>query len=50
LHSYGFTQGVLLALAVFVVSQLAIIGAGLLPKELWRGYRDEEIVEAEAVE
>ena len=30
LHSYGFTSGVLLLLAGFVVSQLAIIAAGWL--------------------
>ena len=32
LHSYGFTEGVLLALGLFVISQLVIIGIGLLPK------------------
>ena len=35
LHSYGFTEGVLLALGIFVVSQLAIIGIGLLPMQAW---------------
>ncbi|MEQ8790576.1 MAG: cytochrome c biogenesis protein CcsA [Pirellulaceae bacterium] len=29
LHSYGFTEGVLLALGLFVVSQLLIIGVGI---------------------
>ncbi|MFM9959596.1 MAG: cytochrome c biogenesis protein CcsA [Planctomycetaceae bacterium] len=32
LHSYGFTEGVLLALGLFVVSQLLIMGIGCLPK------------------
>jgi ABC-type transport system involved in cytochrome c biogenesis permease subunit len=41
LHSYGFTEGVALALALFVVSQLAIIGVGSLPKRLWLSYRAE---------
>jgi ABC-type transport system involved in cytochrome c biogenesis permease subunit len=35
LHSYGFTEGVLLALGVFVGSQLLLIVAGMLPKSLW---------------
>ncbi len=35
LHSYGFTEGVLLTLGVFVVTQLAIIVMGSLPKEMW---------------
>ena len=39
LHSYGFTNGVLLALGLFVVSQLAVIAAGCLPKEAWWSYR-----------
>ncbi|GIW95211.1 MAG: hypothetical protein KatS3mg110_3252 [Pirellulaceae bacterium] len=30
LHSYGFTEGVLLALGLFVLSQLAVIAAGAL--------------------
>jgi ABC-type transport system involved in cytochrome c biogenesis permease subunit len=36
LHSYGFTEGVLLVLGLFVVSQLAIIGIGLLPRRWWQ--------------
>jgi len=35
LHSYGFTEGVLLALSVFVLSQLTIMGLGMLPREMW---------------
>jgi ABC-type transport system involved in cytochrome c biogenesis permease subunit len=35
LHSYGFTEGVLLALGLFVGSQLLIVGMGCLPKNLW---------------
>jgi ABC-type transport system involved in cytochrome c biogenesis permease subunit len=41
LHSYGFTEGVALALAVFVASQLGAIVLGSLPKDLWRSYRAE---------
>ncbi|HVX11820.1 MAG TPA: cytochrome c biogenesis protein CcsA [Pirellulales bacterium] len=41
LHSYGFTEGVALALAIFVVSQLAVIGVGSLPKRLWLSYHAE---------
>lgn len=36
LHSYGFTEGIALALTLFVASQLAVIGVGSLPKRLWR--------------
>jgi ABC-type transport system involved in cytochrome c biogenesis permease subunit len=36
LHSYGFTEGVLLALAIVCASQLALIGAGLVPLRYWR--------------
>ncbi len=41
LHSYGFTDGVLLALGLFVLSQLALIGAGLLPTRHWWSYSAE---------
>ena len=36
LHSYGFTDGVLLALGLFVLSQFAVAAMGCLPKSLWR--------------
>ncbi len=39
LHSYGFTEGVLLALLLFVVSQVGVIVAGCLPKDLWWSFR-----------
>lgn len=42
LHSYGFTEGVLLALGLFVLSQLALILAGCLPTSLWWSYRAEQ--------
>jgi len=42
LHSYGFTEGVLLALGIFVASQLAIIGLGLLPKTMWWSFAGQE--------
>jgi len=35
LHSYGFTDGVLLALGLFILSQLGVIALGLLPKAKW---------------
>jgi ABC-type transport system involved in cytochrome c biogenesis permease subunit len=35
LHSYGFTEGVLLWLGIFVASQLLVIALGCLPKTLW---------------
>jgi len=39
LHSYGFTDGVLLALGIFVASQLVLIFAGMLPTSMWLSYQ-----------
>ncbi|MCC7085657.1 MAG: cytochrome c biogenesis protein CcsA [Pirellulales bacterium] len=39
LHSYGFTEGVLVALGIFCLSQLAMIGIGLLPLRFWASFR-----------
>lgn len=36
LHSYGFTEGVLMLLACFAISQLAIIGLAWIPVRYWR--------------
>ena len=36
LHSYGFTEGVLLNLSLFILFQLVIIGIGLVPPRNWR--------------
>ncbi len=35
LHSYGFTEGIALALVLFVASQLLIIALGCLPRHRW---------------
>jgi ABC-type transport system involved in cytochrome c biogenesis permease subunit len=42
LHSYGFTEGVLLALGAFVATQIAIIIVGCLPLSWWVSFRDSE--------
>jgi ABC-type transport system involved in cytochrome c biogenesis permease subunit len=39
LHSYGFTEGVLKTLGIFIGTQLLVIAMGALPKELWMSYR-----------
>ncbi|MBI3469327.1 MAG: cytochrome c biogenesis protein CcsA, partial [Planctomycetes bacterium] len=39
LHSYGFTEGVLRALGLFVLSQLALIALGSMPRERWWSFR-----------
>ena len=39
LHSYGFTEGMLQKLGIFVVSQLAIIALATLPRHLWMSSR-----------
>jgi len=35
LHSYGFTEGVLLMLSLFCITQLIVGALGCLPKQLW---------------
>ncbi len=41
LHSYGFTEGRLYWLIVFVLSQLLIVSIGLFPKDMWRSFRKD---------
>jgi ABC-type transport system involved in cytochrome c biogenesis permease subunit len=45
LHSYGFTEGVLLVLGGFVASQLAIILIAALPQKAWWSFRRRTIDE-----
>ncbi len=49
LHSYGFTDGVTLAIAVVVAIQFTIIGIGLLPTRNWRSFRSPEPPVAEMI-
>jgi ABC-type transport system involved in cytochrome c biogenesis permease subunit len=42
LHSYGFTEGVLVTLRNFIYIQLVLIGAGCLPKKLWRSFQEND--------
>jgi hypothetical protein len=39
LHSYGFMDRAFGPLIGFIVSQLVIIGLGLIPLKYWRGIR-----------
>lgn len=39
LHSYGFTSGVAAALLLFGLSQVLLIGLGMLPIRLWRSFQ-----------
>jgi ABC-type transport system involved in cytochrome c biogenesis permease subunit len=39
LHSYGFTEGVLMALGAYCLTQLVVAGLGCLPKESWWSLR-----------
>ncbi len=41
LHSYGFTEGVLRTLGIFVFSQLGVILLGILPTQWWLSHRNE---------
>jgi ABC-type transport system involved in cytochrome c biogenesis permease subunit len=38
LHSYGFTEGAFVRLALFVVSQFVFIAIGMLPTRFWRSF------------
>jgi ABC-type transport system involved in cytochrome c biogenesis permease subunit len=40
LHSYGFTSAAFQWLLTFVISQLVIIGLGLVPQRYWRSFRE----------
>jgi len=42
LHSYGFTEGALLALGAFVVSQLIVVGIGCMPRDKWLSFQGRE--------
>ena len=42
LHSYGFMDQAFGPLIGFIVSQLAIIGLGLIPLRYWRGIRSRQ--------
>jgi hypothetical protein len=39
LHSYGFNNSLILLCRYFWVSQLFLIGAGLLPLKVWYAYQ-----------
>jgi hypothetical protein len=39
LHSYGFTEGVLFWLGMFVAAQMALIGLGCIPKRYWPSFK-----------
>jgi hypothetical protein len=47
LHSYGFTEGILLALGVAVVVHLGIMTIGCLPKEMWASSKESILSEGE---
>jgi ABC-type transport system involved in cytochrome c biogenesis permease subunit len=38
LHSYGFMEGALWWLGAFVISQLVLIGVGVLPMKMWKTF------------
>ncbi len=49
LHAYGFMDSAAFWLIVFVLSQLAIMGVGLLPPRLWRSRRTLDPAKPETV-
>ena len=50
LHSYGFTEGVLLFLAAWMVGNLLLFGSGLIPRNMWRSNVPRNVVEAQVVD
>jgi ABC-type transport system involved in cytochrome c biogenesis permease subunit len=36
LHSYGFTSGITVTLILYALSQVAIMGVGMSPRDLWQ--------------
>ena len=42
LHSYGFMDRAFGVLFAFIISQLAIIGVGMVPQKYWRGIQGRE--------
>src|SRR5262245_13192801 len=44
LHSYGFMDSAFLWLMVFVASQVALMGLGMLPLQYWRSFRGIAVV------
>jgi ABC-type transport system involved in cytochrome c biogenesis permease subunit len=44
LHSYGFMQSAFVWLMIFIASQLALIGLGLLPDPYWASFRPRPAV------
>lgn len=43
LHSYGFTEGTVIKLGLFVLSQLVLIGIGLTPHSMWQSVKAARI-------
>ncbi|MFH1300324.1 MAG: cytochrome c biogenesis protein CcsA, partial [Planctomycetota bacterium] len=39
LHSYGFTDGVLMALGLFMLSQLAVVAVAFIPQNRWWSFK-----------
>ncbi|WP_339681897.1 cytochrome c biogenesis protein [Gimesia maris] len=42
LHSYGFTEGVLKALGLFMLSQLAVMAVALIPQNQWWSFKKRD--------
>lgn len=49
LHSYGFMAGALFWLGTFMLSQLALMGLGMLPSQYWRSFNQTTPREAVTV-
>ncbi|HAH49723.1 MAG TPA: hypothetical protein DCM07_33775 [Planctomycetaceae bacterium] len=43
LHSYGFTEGVLKALGLFMLSQLAVIAIAMIPQNRWWSFKKRDV-------
>ena len=49
LHSYGFMDSAFKWLIIFVASQIAIIGLGLIPQRFWRSFRTSPVPSSPAL-
>jgi len=44
LHSYGFMDAAFQWLMLFVISQLAVIGLGMLPQRIWKSFHPQTAI------
>src|SRR5262249_47898081 len=48
LHAYGFNNSLALGCSIFWITQVVLIGLGLMPLRFWRAYADKPVPAAPA--